>query len=548
MQSTMQSSQLGIPLLLRHIRNITGRSRIYTPGNPQGVPFRTLYANAARLANALREMGLSRGTVIGTFCSNHIEHLQTYLAIPGAGFILHTINVRLSDAQIEKVIQDGGDEIIFCDAALLEQLTRISQKCPNVRALISIGQVPAAQQKTDTAQTIRYEDLVANGVDDFDWPEITETDAAIICHTGGTTGDPKGIAYSHRSLWLQALSLCTANSMGISGNTRLLPAVPLYHVNGWGLPYAAFLAGADIVLPDKSLHSAEILKLIDQFKPDVAAGVPTIWLDVMDHLHKAGRHQLGTVKEIASGGATVPPTLIKAYEEMGIHMYQAWGMTETSSMSAVGRLMPGMDPAHPHGDACIKLGRLAAGLELRIMGEDGKADSSGGIQSGEIEIRGPWVTRSYLGNVGSENFHDGWLRTGDLGTVDEDGCVAITDRLKDAIKSGGEWISSIDLERVIREHPAIHDVAVVSIPDKKWQERPAAVIVLNPEFEGAQPDMSAWLCGRVAKWWIPSVWLTTDQLPRTSVGKVNKKLIRQMIHDGKLNQETPGEPSIPSPT
>lgn len=539
MESTMQSAQLGVPLLLRHIHQVTQGSRVYTTSTPEGVSFEQLHADAGRLANALRGLGLQAPAVIGTFCSSNLQHLTAYLGIPGAGFVLHTVNVRLHDDQILQVIHDGGDEAMICDAELYGTLATILPACPRIKVLIVNGEPPAGMTPLPGIQTFRYAQLLDASDARFTWEDRNETDAAVICHTGGTTGNPKGVVYSHRSLWLQALSLCTANSLAISGSTRLLPAVPLYHVNGWGLPYAALMAGADIVLPDRSLHPDDILTLIERHQPDLAAGVPTIWFDVLRLMGRRGLDTLGSLKEIASGGAVVPHELIDAYAKLGIDMYQAWGMTETSSMSAIGRFSSRL--ADRRGPAYLRTrqGRISAGLEIRLVGEDGQTLAQDGVQVGEIEIKGPWVTRQYLGGAQHGAFDGPWLRTGDLGTIDEDGCIGITDRVKDAIKSGGEWISSMELERAIRAHPDIVDVAIIGVPDPRWQERPAAVVVAKDGATIHGTDVSAWLNGRIARWWIPDRWITVDQLPRTSVGKINKKQLRELITRGELTDNDP---------
>lgn len=536
MQSTMQARQLGVPLLLRHIRQATGRSRVYSPENSAGMRFQEVGARAARLADGLSHHGLQTGAVIGTLCAAHQEHLEAYLGIPGAGFVLHTINVRLHDDQIEYVIEHAQDQAIVADALHLPRLVALLPKCPAIKLLLVVGADRFEElPRIEGVQVVHYEALLEKGSPESAWPDIDENAAAIICYTGGTTGLPKGVAYSHRSLWLQAMSLCTANSVGVSAQTRLLPAVPLYHVNGWGLPFAALMAGADMILPGHTLHAKVLLELIDLHQPNLLAGVPTIWSDVLEALRQAGRSELPSVKAISCGGAPVASQLSKAYAAMGIEMFQAWGMTETSSMSVIARMPPWANTEQDQAHYQSTQGRIVCGLEVRVAEVDGKPVPSDGKTVGEIQIRGPWVTASYLGSADLEGFDDGWLRTGDLGTVDADGFMALSDRAKDAIKSGGEWIPSIGLEKAIRNHPSIEDVAVVAVEDVRWQERPAAVIVLKPGVSANTDELSEWLQTQVARWWVPNQWVVTDELPRTSVGKVDKKRIREMMKQGEFS-------------
>ncbi|WP_322021423.1 MULTISPECIES: long-chain-fatty-acid--CoA ligase [unclassified Burkholderia] len=534
MQSTMQAQQLGVPLLLRHIQRVTGRSRVYTPEKVEGVPFSAIAERAGRLANALGALGCSADAVVGTLCAATQEHLEAYLGVPGSGRVLHTINVRLHDDQIEYVINHGGDVVIVCDAAHAVRLIRILPKCPTVKIVILVGATPAELPSVPGVAIYNYEELLAEATPQADWPDVKEDRAAIACYTGGTTGMPKGVAYSHRSLWLQAMSLCTANSLAIGAATRILPAVPLYHVNGWGIPFAALMAGAEMVLPGQSLHAKDLLALIERHAPTLAAGVPTIWADVLELVRSRGKQDLGAIKAISCGGAPVPTMLASAYAEMGIDMHQAWGMTETSSMSAICKTPPWATSDSDRAHYRATQGRVVCGLEVRVVEIGGGPLPNDGKTVGEIQIRGSWVTASYLGSDDRENFDGDWLRTGDLGTLDADGYVCLSDRAKDAIKSGGEWIPSLALEEAIRSHPSIEDVAVVAVEDPRWQERPAAVIVLKSGASTNSEALSSWLQTVVARWWVPSQWVVTAELPRTSVGKIDKKLIRQKLSKGEF--------------
>jgi fatty-acyl-CoA synthase len=535
MKSTMQDGPLGLPLLMRHVASVNGRSRIGSFDARRRRITRTfaeLAARAGRLGSALEQRGFGIGAVIGTLAGASPEHLEAYLGVPASERVLHTINPRLHADQIVHVASLADDEALIVDASNLGKFREFAARLPRLRLLVTVGgPLPDDLLASLPYETIDYEALLVEGEPRLDWPIIDEHETAILCFTGGTTGLPKGVGYSHRSVWLQAMSLCTANSLALGSATRLLPAVPLYHVNGWGLPFAALMAGADLALPGASLQPPDLLALIDAEGPTLAAGVPTIWSDLLAHLRAAQRTHLGTLTTIACGGAQVPRSLVDAYAALGVRMLQAWGMTETSSMSAISQTpgwIAGADRTTQSRCAAAQ-GRVVCGLEARVADLGGTLLPSDGASVGEIQIRGPWVTRDYLGLDDHAHLHDGWLRTGDLGTIDADGFISLTDRVKDAIKSGGEWIPSLALEEAIRSHPAVLDVAVVALPDARWQERPGAAVVLAPGHSATPDELAQWLVARVAKWWLPERWAFVDALPRTAVGKMDKKRVRQLM-------------------
>jgi len=514
------------------MQRVVGRSRIFSPDNAEGTTFGMLAKRAGRLADALTKLGVAPDAVVGTLCGATVAHIEAYLGIPGSGRVLHTINVRLHDNQIEYVINHAGDQAVIIDIVYLDNLLRVLGRCPEVKWVIVTGAAEGDLPTVSGCHVCSYDSLLTAVDVKTDWPDFDERSAAVICYTGGTTGMPKGVAYSHRSLWLQANSLCAANSLAIGSSTRVLPAVPLYHVNGWGIPYAALMAGADMILPSKSLQPKDLLALIDRHEPNLAAGVPTIWSDVLEELRARGRSGLGTVRSISCGGAQVSSVLASAYAQMGVQMFQAWGMTETSSMSAIARIPPWATNEEEREHYRTKQGRVVCGLEARVVEIGGGELACDGRTVGEIQIRGPWVASGYLGNNEGENFEHGWLRTGDLGTIDPDGHISLSDRAKDAIKSGGEWIPSLSLEEKILAHPDIEEVAVVAVDDPRWQERPAAVVVLRSGAAVSAGELSDWLQDHVPRWWLPKLWAVTSQLPRTSVGKIDKKVIRQMVGQG----------------
>ncbi|TAM58518.1 long-chain-fatty-acid--CoA ligase [bacterium] len=535
MRSTMQGGQLGLPLLLRHAHRVNGKSKIVTQ-RERGrttVTFAQAVERAGRLGSALAKRGYGRDAIIGTVGGATQEHLEAYLGVPASGRVLHTVNARLHDDQLEYIARDAKDAVFIVDAPYLERFRAVAARLPDLRLLVVVGEAATQSQPGAGYAVVAYEELLREGDPIVEWPDVDERDAAILCYTSGTTGPPKGVAYSHRSVWLQAMSMCTVNALGVGATSRLLQGVPLYHVNGWGLPFAALMAGAQLVFPGHSMHADTLLALVDDERPTIAAGVPTIWSDVLQLARARGRRELGSLRAIYCGGSQVPRVLYEAYRELGVEMIQAWGMTETSAVSTVAGLPPWAETLEEQAPYFLSQGRVVCGLEVRVAARDrDEILPSDGATVGEIEIRGPWVTASYLGTEGRNVLHDGWLRTGDLGTLDPDGYLNLVDRSKDAIKSGGEWIPSLALEEAIRKHPAVQDAAVVAIPDPRWQERPGAIVVLKEGQQVAPEELAAWLEGKVAHFWIPSFWAFSATLPQTAVGKIDKKRIRQLIREG----------------
>lgn len=532
MQSTMQESRLGLARLLRHAARVTSATRVVAK-TPDGLTQSTLgsmAARAGRLADALSRRGIGAGDRVASFASATPEHLEAYLGIPALGAVLHTLNIRLHDAQLAEMVVEAQDQAVLVDGALADRFAQLAPLLAGgpVRLVIVTGsEAPLAFAGLEV-ETIGYEALLAEGAPRLDWPDPDEHSAAILCYTGGTTGRPKGIAYSHRSLWLQAMSLCTANSLGIAEGEVILPAVPFYHVNGWGIPFAAMMAGAALVLPGTQFQPAVLNPLLDGQGVTLAAGVPTIWADVLGARQAQGLGAPPSLRRIATGGAPVPDGLVAAWGALGVQTQTAWGMTETSSMSAISQ--PSGQRAEP--------GRLICGLEMRIATLEGELLPADGVTAGEIQIRGPWVTAGYFRRAESDGFHDGWLRTGDIGTLDGAGRVVLTDRVKDAIKSGGEWIPSLPLEAAIRSHPSVHDVAVIALPDPRWQERPLALVVAAEGFD--PEEIATHLRGLVARWWVPAHWARVAALPLTTVGKADKLAMRRMLAAGELTIETLG--------
>ena len=493
------------------------------------------FAATGRLAYALRALGVQAGDAVGSFMWNTQEHLAAYFAVPGMGAVLHTINIRLFGDQIVYTVNHAQDVAILVDSDLLPVLAPLLAKMPTVRTVIVSGPLEQESYDKGRIRAVAYDDLTAAQAGDFPWPRLDESSAATICYTTGTTGDPKGVAYSHRSIWLHALSLCTANAVALSSADRGMIVVPMFHANAWGYPHATFWAGGSLILSNRYLKAENIVTLVEQERPTFVNGVPTIWSDVHRYLEENPGHDISSVTRIVVGGAPTPRRLIESYlKDYGVPMLQGWGMTETSPLVTLAR-----PPERAEGkeaiDYAMSQGRILPGVSLRLTNpETGDELPCNGMAIGEMELRGPWVATSYFRADSSGKFRDGWLRTGDVGTVDPMGFVRLTDRSKDVIKSGGEWISSVELETLLCSHPDVLEAAVVGVPDPRWDERPCPVLVLREGAQARPADLREWLSGQVARWWLPERWAFVDAIPRTSVGKFDKKVIRQKLAAGEI--------------
>jgi fatty-acyl-CoA synthase len=528
--STMQDYPLTINAIFKHGERIHHASEVVTFAGDEcrRASFSEVGARAARLASALKKLGVKSGDRVATFGWNTQTHMEAYLAVPSMGAVLHTLNLRLFPDQLAYIINHAEDKVIIVDGSIIPLLARVAGELQTVKHFIIAGPGDASELGT----TLNYEELLAAADPSFAWPEIDERSAAAMCYTSGTTGNPKGVVYSHRSSFLHSLAACSASTFGLTERDRILLIVPMFHANAWGLPYAGWLAGSDLIMPDRYLQAEPLCRLIAAERPTFSGAVPTIWNDI---LHYSDNHpvDLSSLRLVTSGGSAVPRSLIERFKQrLGVTILQAWGMTETSPLAAVAHPPKGSQP-EDELDWREKSGRIAAGVELRITdGEtvlpwDGKA-------LGEIEVRGPWITASYYGEATPEKFHDGWLRTGDVGTVDANGFIQITDRAKDVIKSGGEWISSVELETKIMAHPDVMEAAVIGVPDDRWDERPLACVVLKQGSGTTAEELRAFLGDRVAKWWIPERWALIKEVPKTSVGKFDKKVLRKQLADGSL--------------
>jgi fatty-acyl-CoA synthase len=529
----MQDAPLLISDIIRHGEWIYADKKIFTV-TPDGVDVATFYEvskRAERLAAALVELGIGQGDRVATFMWNNQAHMEAYIAIPCMGAVLHTLNIRLFPEQLAYIIQHAEDEIIIVDSSLVPLLAKVRDQIPSVKCIIVNGPETTGL----LGDTLDYETLVSAQQPGFVWPDLDERSAAIMCYTSGTTGNPKGVVYSHRSTWLHSMASTTANSIGMCEGDRCLLIVPMFHVNAWGAAYTSFFAGTELIMPQMFLQGGPIVKMIRELRPTISLGVPTIWNDVLRVAETDPDVDFSSLRGLLAGGSAVPRFMIETFrDKYGINMVQGWGMTETSPLAAVS-LPPAGTPPELEIDYRVKAGRVVAGVQMRLVDDEGTTLEKDGKTVGEFEIRGPWITASYFGVDEPDKFHDGWLRTGDIGTLDAEGFMVISDRTKDVIKSGGEWISSVELESTMMAHPSVFEAAVVAIPDEKWQERPLCCVVLRPGETATAEELRAFLAERVAKWWLPERWTFIDAVPKTSVGKFDKKVLRAQYHDGELD-------------
>ncbi|GEO86470.1 MULTISPECIES: long-chain fatty acid--CoA ligase [Alphaproteobacteria] len=538
MHGLMMDYPLLLSSVLRHAASYHGDTEIVSR-TPEGGIHRYSYADLHRrsqaLANALVNLGLRQGDRVGTLAWNDFRHMELYYGVSGSGFVCHTINPRLFIRQIDYIVDHGDDRVIFADPSFLPILEQLAHKLEKMVAVVLMTDEEHMAKSSALPAVMCYETFLAGGAEAFDWPVFDENTASGLCYTSGTTGDPKGVLYSHRSSVLHAMAICAPDVLGFSASDVVAPVVPMFHVNAWGFPYAAPMVGAKLVLPGPRLDPASLYSLFEAEGVTFAAGVPTVWLSLLDWTD-AQHQKFAKLERVAIGGSAVPPVMVARWQDKGIKVHHAWGMTETSPVG-LSATLKGKHSYLSDADKRnlqIKQGRPVFGMEFRIEGSDGSEILKDGKDIGSMKVRGPWVAKSYF-NAPESAGHaaDAWFDTGDVVTMDPDGFVQIVDRTKDLVKSGGEWISSIELENIAQGHPAIKEAAVVARPDKVWGERPVLVAVLMPGSEFTRGDLAPLYDGKVPKWTIPDDVYIVSELPHTATGKIAKVVIRQTVIDSE---------------
>lgn len=545
MRGQMMDFPLNLKHILNHNANLYGQKQVVSKVGPEGV-HRYTYSDFQRrvrkLANVLRDLGVERGDRVATFAWNHFQHLELYFAIPCIGAVLHTINIRLFPQQMAYIFNHAQDKVVFIDPTLVQAVERIQDKLETIQQYVMLGsgEIP----DTSLEPTLSYEALMAEASDEYDFPDLDENEALGLCYTSGTTGNPKGVLYSHRSIFLHSFASAMANTLNISEDDVIFPVVPMFHANAWGLPFTALLTGADLVFPGPFMQPEHLAQLIQDEHVSVAAGVPTLWIGLY-HLLQKETYDLSALRTMIVGGSAAPRSLIEGFEEeFGVPITHAWGMTEMAPLGTIANLKSYMMDWDPQDkfDKRAKQGLPVAGVEMRIVDDTDQPLPWDGETMGAVQVRGPWVAGSYYNDPEANEgafTEDGWFRTGDVATIDSEGYMEITDRTKDLIKSGGEWISSVALENEIMAHPKVMEAAVIAVDHPKWQERPLAVVV---PAEGHADDISkedvlAFLEGRVASWWMPDDVVFIDEIPKTSVGKFDKKVLRSDFEEYELPTE-----------
>ena len=532
LKSTMQETPLLISDILTYGQQVHAQSKVITvlEDGYREATFAEVGHRAALLASALSKLGVGTGDRVGTFLWNNQAHMEAYLAIPSMGAVLHTLNIRLFPEQLSYVINHAEDKVVIVDDVLVPLLARVVDQLTSVETFVVVGDGDASA----LGNVVRYEDLLNEAEPFADWPALDETAAAAMCYTSGTTGNPKGVVYSHRSTYLHSMAATSANSIGMSERDRILVIVPMFHANAWGTPYAAWMSGCDLILPQQHLMGQALSRIIPEQRPTLACGVPTVWNDLLA-VATASPVDMSSLRMVTAGGSAVPRTLMESFEGLfGVNIVQGWGMTETSPLAAMSHPPFRSDPSRAM-DYRVKAGRVLSGVKVRVVADDGAVLHNDGHSVGEFQITGPWITASYYLDDDQEKFQDGWLRTGDVGTLDAEGFMVIADRSKDVIKSGGEWISSLELEDEIMAHPDVFEAAVVAVPDDRWDERPLACVVVRPGVTITAASLLDFLQSRVAKWWLPERWTFIDEVPKTSVGKFDKKVLRAQYAAGELS-------------
>ncbi|MCB1687006.1 MAG: long-chain-fatty-acid--CoA ligase [Halioglobus sp.] len=538
MNGLMMNQQLTISSIVEHAERVNGNAEIVsvTAENPRHrYTYREAFARARQLADAMSHWGLAQSDRIATLAWNDYRHFETYYASACSGYVCHTINPRLFPEQLVFIINHAEDRYVFLDPDFLPLVEGLAAQCPTVKGWVIMAseeRMPA----TSLPNAVCYETLVASGSSTFQWPQLDENSACALCYTSGTTGNPKGVLYSHRSTMLHAYATMMPDALAISRSDVVMPIVPMFHVNAWGNPYSCPMAGAKLVFPGSKMGDGKTLcNLINEEKVTLSAGVPTVWLGVLAHL-KATGERVDSLQQIVVGGAACPLSIMEDFDGYGVETRVGWGMTEMSPLGTANASGSEREKYSDQAFAKIRLkgGRPIFGVEMKIVDDNGAELPWDGVAFGSLMVRGPWVCSSYFKLDGSDahSREEGWFETGDVATIDADGYMAITDRTKDVIKSGGEWISSIEVENAATDHPKVAEAAVIGHYHPKWSERPLLIVVRGPQGQDlTAEEMLAWFDGRIAKWWTPEAVVFVDELPHTATGKIQKVQLREMFKD-----------------
>jgi fatty-acyl-CoA synthase len=493
--------------------------------------YRDFHSRVHRLAWAIDRLGIKRGDRVGTLCWNGYRHLELYFAIPCSGAVMHTLNLRLAPDQLAYIIMHAGDRVIFADSSLVNLLEQIRDQIPCVEKIVVLNDAGDGMDEYESL-------LAASPSEPFTWPILDENAACATCYTSGTTGHPKGVLYTHRAMTLHTYGISMADVFSISERDTVLQIVPMFHANGWGIPYAAVMNGSRIVFCGRPLQPADVAYLIENERPTFTAGVPTIWMGLYGLL-EGEKHDISSLQRVVCAGSALPRQFVESFEKKyGVHFLLAWGMTETTPIATVTTLKEHLKqlPEKERFDLMARHGVPIAGVDIRIVDAEGSELPWDGTTMGELQVRGPWITSGYYNDprpteqARRDSFMEGWFRTGDVATIDSEGYIQIMDRTKDLVKSGGEWISSVDLENAIMAHPKVMEAAVIAVPHPKWEERPIAAIVPMPHCQDlTKQEILDFLKDRVAKWWLPDEIVFIDAVPKTSVGKFNKRALREQF-------------------
>jgi len=532
MLGLMMDQPLLISGLIRHAARHHADAEIVSKnvdGSIHRYGYAASHARIQKLANALKRLGVQPGDRVATLAWNGYRHFEIYYAVAGMGAVIHTINPRLFPDQITYIANHAEDKVLFYDTTFAPLVDKVKTQLKTVRNFVALNE--------------EYEKLIEKESDRFDWPEFDEKTAACLCYTSGTTGNPKGALYSHRSTIIHAYAAALPDTLSISAREVVLPVVPMFHVNAWSLPYSCAMTGAKMVFPGPHLDGKSVYELFEKEEVTLSAGVPTVWLALLTYM-KQNHLKFSTLKRTVIGGSACPPAMIKTFQDdYGVQVLHAWGMTEMSPLGTAGtykakHMRMSKEERYAWQN---KQGRSIYGVDMRIVGEDGKELAWDGKAFGDLQVRGPWVIKGYFkGEGGNPLTPDGWFPTGDVATIDPEGTMQITDRSKDVIKSGGEWISSIDLENIAVAHPAIAEAAVIGVKHPKWDERPIVVAVKKAGQEVSREDLLKFYEGKIAKWWMPDDVVFVSELPHTATGKLSKLTLRQQMKDYRLEPRNDG--------